>query len=145
MDYNLPGSSIHGIFQARVLEWVAMAFSRDHSNPGIEPRSPTWQVDSLPSESPGKPCHCRHILLLFEPLEKPTLEVQFSSVQSLGCVRLFVTPWTAAHQASLSITNSRSPLKLMSITSVMASNHLILVPFSSSLQSFPASESFPKI
>ena len=89
--------------------------------------------------------HCRHILLLFEPLEKPTLEVQFSSVQSLGCVRLFVTPWTAAHQTSLSITDSRSPLKLMSITSVMASNHLILVPFSSSLQSFPASESFPKI
>ena len=41
-------------------------------------------------------------------------------------VRLFVTPWTAAHQASLSITNSRSLLKLMSIESVMASNHLIL-------------------
>ena len=52
--------------------------------------------------------------------------VQFSSVQSLGCVRLFVTPWTAAHQASLSITNSWSLLKLMSIESVMPSNHLIL-------------------
>ena len=53
-------------------------------------------------------------------------DVQFSSVQSLSYVRLFVTPWTAAHQASLSITNSRSLLKLMSIESVMASNHLIL-------------------
>ena len=51
---------------------------------------------------------------------------QFSSVQSLSRVRLFVTPWTAAHQASLSITNSRSSLKLMSIESVMPSNHLIL-------------------
>ena len=46
-----------------------------------------------------------------------------SSVQSLSCVRLFATPWTAARQASLSITNS---LKLMSIESVMPSNHLIL-------------------
>ena len=50
----------------------------------------------------------------------------FSSVQSLSCVRLFATPWTAAHQASLSITNSRSLLKLMSIESVIPSNHLIL-------------------
>ena len=51
---------------------------------------------------------------------------QFSSVQSLSRVRLFVTPWTAAHQASLSITNSQSLLKLMSIVLVMPSNHLIL-------------------
>ena len=49
-----------------------------------------------------------------------------SSVQSLSRVSLFVTPWAAAHQASLSITNSRSLLKLMSIESVMPSNHLIL-------------------
>ena len=51
---------------------------------------------------------------------------QFSSVQSLSCVRFFATPWTAAHQVSLSITNSRSLLKLMPIVSVMSSNHLIL-------------------
>ena len=50
----------------------------------------------------------------------------FSSVQSLSCVLLFVTPWTAAHQASLSITNPWSLLKLMSTVSVMPSNHLIL-------------------
>ena len=49
-----------------------------------------------------------------------------SSVQSLSHVRLFVTSWTAAHQASLSITNCQSLLKLMSIESVMPSNHLIL-------------------
>ena len=52
--------------------------------------------------------------------------VQFNSVQSLSCVWLFATPWIAAHQASLSITNSRSSLKLTSIESVMPSNHLIL-------------------
>ena len=51
---------------------------------------------------------------------------QFCSVQSLSCVQLFATPWTAAHQATLSITNSWSLLKLMSIESVMPSNHLIL-------------------
>ena len=48
------------------------------------------------------------------------------SVQSLSCVRLFTTPWTSACQASLSITNSQSLLKFMSIESVMPSNHLIL-------------------
>ena len=51
---------------------------------------------------------------------------QFSSVQSLSLVRLFVTPWTAACQASLSITSSQSLLKLMSIELVMPSSHLIL-------------------
>ena len=51
---------------------------------------------------------------------------QFGSVQSLSRVQLFATPWTAACQASLSITNSRSLLKLRSIESMMPSNHLIL-------------------
>ena len=65
-------------------------------------------------------------------------------VQSLSHVRLFVTSWTAAHQASLSFTISWSSLKLTSIESVMPSNHLPSdVPFSSCLQSFPTSGSFP--
>ena len=54
------------------------------------------------------------------------VELQFSSVQSLSCVWLFATPWIAARQASLSITNSWSLLKLMSIEAVMPSSHLIL-------------------
>ena len=54
------------------------------------------------------------------------IQIQFSSVQSLSRVQLFVTPWTAACQASLSITNSQSLLKPMSIESVRPSNHLIL-------------------
>ena len=52
--------------------------------------------------------------------------MKFSSIQSLSHVRLSATPWTPAHQATLSITNSRSPSKTMSIESVMPSNHLIL-------------------
>ena len=60
----------------------------------------------------------------------PTWEIpdNYTSVQPLSHVRLFVTPWTAPHQASLSITNSWSLFKLMSIELVMPSNHLILCP-----------------
>ena len=47
--------TVHGILQARILEWVAFPFSRDLSNPGIEPRSSTLRADSLPAEPPGKP------------------------------------------------------------------------------------------
>ena len=47
--------TVRGILQARILEWVAVPFSRDLPNPGIEPRSPTLQADSLPSEPQGKP------------------------------------------------------------------------------------------
>ena len=65
-----------------------------------------------------------------------------SSVQSLSHVRLFATPWTAARQASLSITNSWSPPKPMSIESVMPFNHLILCHSLLLLPSFPASGSF---
>ena len=56
----------------------------------------------------------------------PTPYTQFSSVELLSYVQLFATPWTAAHQAFLSITNSQSPPKPMSIESVMLSNHIIL-------------------
>ena len=67
----------------------------------------------------------------------------FSSVQLLSHVWLSATPWTAAHQVSLSITNSWSLLKLMSIESVMPSYHLMLCrPLLLLLQSFPASGSF---
>ena len=62
----------------------------------------------------------------FSNTAKQFFNVHFSSVQLLSHVQLFVTPWTAACQASLSITNSRSLLKFMSIESVMPSNHLII-------------------
>ena len=66
------------------------------------------------------------IMLLRYSWTHSSWNASISSVQSLSCVRFFATPWTAARQASLSITNSQSLLRFMSIESVMPSNHLIL-------------------
>ena len=97
--------------------WVPISFSRG----SFRPRD--WTCASCVS------CINRWILYRCTTREAPNyywhLNLQFSSVQSLSCVRL-CDPWTAACQASLSITNSRSLPKLMSIDSVMPSNHLIL-------------------
>ena len=68
MDCSLPGSSVHGIFQARVLEWVAISFSRGFSQPRDERGSPALQVDALPSKPPGKPLSKVNVLI------KETLE-----------------------------------------------------------------------
>ena len=110
MDYSLPGSSVHGISQARILEWVAISFSRGSS------QFRDWIHVSCTA---GR-------FFTTEPPGKPQLRHQFSSVQSLSRVRLFAIPWIAGRQASLSITNSRSSPRLMSIESVMPSSHLIL-------------------
>ena len=82
MDCSPPGSSVHGIFQARILERVALSFSRGFSYPGIKP---TLQADSLPSELPGKP-----LCLNFSSIIRYYLNVcffynnfQFSSVTQL--------------------------------------------------------------
>ena len=55
LDCSPPDSTIHGILQARILEWVTIPFSEDLPSPEIEPRCPALQADSLPSEPPGKP------------------------------------------------------------------------------------------
>ena len=85
--------------------------------------------DRKGKEGSGKPMKSKE-WCRFEPrsLSKfiHLFNTQFSSVQSLSHVRFFATPWTATHQASHSITNSRILLKLMSVESVMPSNHLIL-------------------
>ena len=65
MDHSSPGSSVYGILQARILEWVAMPPPGDLPIPGIKPRSPALEADSLPSEPPGKP-QCKTI----QPLKK---------------------------------------------------------------------------
>ena len=57
MDCSPPGSCVHGILQARILEWLPCPTPGDLPNPGIKPRSPALQADSLPSEPPGKPNH----------------------------------------------------------------------------------------
>ena len=59
VDCGLPGSSIHGILQARILEWVTIPSLEDFPNSGIEPGFPALQGDSLPSEPPGKPMHAK--------------------------------------------------------------------------------------
>ena len=199
MDYR-----VHGILQARILQWVAILFSRGYSQPGdwtqvsiwvLKPRRREWLptpifwpyqrkerqkylgqewattsrvfVVSLVIKNTIRN-HCPRSSLhrLSEKEDRKRLETwelrasgQFSwdttyfwnvSVYSVQAVQLlsrvwpFATPWTAAHEASLSFTNSLSLFKLMSIELVKPSNHLILChPFSSCLQSFPASnESF---
>ena len=88
----------------RVVDQHVLLDSRDHGVIEMKDREHLTKVHALAR------CHLH----------------QFSSVQSLSHVRLFMTPWTAACQASLSITNSWSLHKLMSIQSVMPFNHLIL-------------------
>ena len=118
MGCSPQGSSVHGILQARILEWVAISFTRGSSQPNIQIRVSCivgrfftiWATREAPKLDSYPPCK----------------EVQFSSVQSLSRVWRFATPWTTAHQASLSITNSQHPPKPMSIESVMPSYHLIL-------------------
>ena len=110
MDCSPPGSSIHGIFYARVLEWVSISFSRGSS----QAKDQTWVS------------HIAGRRFTFWATKESQPDIQFSSVQSLSRVWLFATPCITAHQASLSITNSRSSLRLTSIESVMPSSHLIL-------------------
>ena len=95
--------------------------------PKCETLSPLVEIDKLPN-------FLKYVFIVLVYLKQdPNLKgkffpsfIEISSVQSLSHVRLFATPWTAAHQTSLSITNSRSLPKLMSIESVMPSNYLIL-------------------
>ena len=61
VDYGPPGSSVRGILQVRILQWVAIPSSRGPSRPGMEPGSPALQADSSPSEPPGKPSLCVHL------------------------------------------------------------------------------------
>ena len=108
MDCSPPGSSVHGISQTRLLEWVAI-LQGNFLIQGSNLLLLHWQVDILP----------------LSPNESIVSSVG-QSVQLLSRVQLFATPWNAARQASLSITNSWRPPKPMSIESVMPSNHLIL-------------------
>ena len=121
MDCSLPGLSVNGILQARILEWVAIPFSKGPSRP----RGRTW-VSCIAVRffyrlsHQGSPYTCLPIFIFND------LQHSGQSVQSLSHVRLFATPWIAARQASLSITNSWSSPKLICIKSLMASSHLIL-------------------
>ena len=129
MDCSPPGSSVHGIFQARILEWVAISFSRGSSRPRnqtqVSWKSPALTGGFFTTKSPGKPPVNSRCSVNATSSFRSLGEFKFVAVQSLSRARLFSTPWTAARQASLSFTLSRSLLKLRSIESVMPSKHLL--------------------
>ena len=117
MDCSLPSSSVHGIWQARVLEWVAIAFSMSPSS--------HMKLNSIFSSI---------VLLMLSFV---------IVVQLLSRVQLFATSWTAECQASLSSTIFQSLLSFMSIELLMLSKHLISChPLPLCLQSFPESGLF---
>ena len=119
MDYT-----VHGILHARILEWVAFPISRGSSQPRdwtqVSHIAGGFFTSWATREALGVPSK-KNLKWKFR-----FSSIQFSSAQSLSRVRLFATPRTAARQASLSITNSWSLFKLMSIESVMPCNHFIL-------------------
>ena len=128
MDYT-----VHGILQVRILEWVAFPFSRGLSNPGIEPRTPALQADSLPAQPQGKPkntgvgrlslfqwifltqelnqglLHCRQILYQLSYQRSLTLTILslLLLLSLFSRVQLCATPQMAAHQPPPSLGFSR--------------------------------------
>ena len=112
MGCSPPDSSVHGVLQARILEWVAIPFSRRSS------QSRDWTWVSCIAGHQRRVLHSRSLLFIYFLYQS----FQFSCL----VVSNSVTPWTAALQASLSIANSQSLLKLMSIELFMPFNHLIL-------------------
>ena len=130
-----PATWFLGTYPEKIIIW------KDICIPGAS--SPPWDLPYSESKSMSltSPALADKFFITSGTCE--ALYVNISSVQSLSCVWLFVTPWTAAHQASLSITNSRSSLKLTSIELVMPSSHLIfchplllLPPISPSIRVF---------
>ena len=152
----LPPSPYHpsGSFQCtspkHPVSWIKSGLVIHFIYDIIHVSMPFFQIIP-PSPSPTSPKDCSIHLCLFSWLAYRVIvtiflnSIYMHSVQfSHSVMSDSATPWITAHQASLSITNSRSLLKLMSIESVMPSNHLILVVhFSSCPQSLPAPQSFP--
>ena len=104
MDYSLPGSSTHGIFQARVLEWVAIAFSSQHAAVKLLQSDPTL-CDPIDGSAPGSAIP--GILQAKNTGVGCHFLLQCVKVKSLSCVPLLATPRTAAHQAPPSMGLSR--------------------------------------
>ena len=123
MDCSLPGSSVHGIFQARILEWAAISFSRGTSQPRDRTRvsSIVGRHFTVWATLNGK-LHVNFVGFFGFYKNPKSIFV----VQLLSCVWLFVTSESAAYQAFLSFTISRCLLKLISTELLMPSNHFIL-------------------
>ena len=130
MDCSPAGSSVHGIFQTKILDWVTISFSRGSSTPGIEPVSPALQVDSLPTELPGKPL----LLLLFSPSVQFSHSVVSNSLWPHGLQHTrppCPSPTPGVYSNSCPLSQWCHPIISSSV-----------VPFSSCLLSFPESGSF---
>ena len=127
MDYT-----VHGLLQARILEWVAFPFSRGSSQPRDQTQVFLYQLSPLQGKPKNTGVDNLSLLQqIFPTQESPALQAdslptELSVQFSRSVISNSVTPWTAARQASLSITNSRRLLILTSIESVIPSNHLIL-------------------
>ena len=160
MPYVYKGKSVTLILNLRKVKWkVSWSSSRIASYTVLSHFSCVWLSATLWTVACQVPLsmgfsrqeYCRG-LLFPSPGDLPASGIETSPPvtsiaqgQLLSCIRLFATPWTAASQASISIFNSQSLLKFMSIESVMPSNHLSsVILFFSCFQSFPASRSFPK-
>ena len=142
IDSSPPSSPVPGILQARTLEWVAISSPMQQSEKWKEvSQSCQTLSDPMDCSFPGSSIHgiFQARVLEWGAIAFSSLCLQFSSVQSLSRVQLFETPWIAARQASLSITNSR-PLSSQWCHPAISSS---VVPFTSFPQSLPASESFP--
>ena len=86
IDCSLPGSSVHEILQARILEWVVVPFSRDFPNPGIKPRPPALQADFLPSEP--------FLVTLLNSNQWPLLLKKYHAVIEQYLIKIFAAMWT---------------------------------------------------
>ena len=125
MDFSPPGSSVHGISQARELEWVPFPSPEDLPSPVIKLRSPALQVNSLPTELPGKPIYqllCSHWIM------SDSLWSHGLQYTRLPCPSL-----------SSGVCSNSCPLSQWCYSTISSS----VTSFSSFPQSFPASESFP--
>ena len=133
MDYT-----VHGILQARILEWVAFSFSRGSSQPRDQTQVSHIEGRFFTSRATRKPkCTSNKIYINRSKVKKKkkkkarmailisVKEISTNFKHILTCLILW-TPWTVARQAPLSSTISQSLLKLMSIQSLMLSNHFIL-------------------
>ena len=112
MDCSLPGSSVHGILQARILEWVAIPFSGDLPNLGIEPRSPALQADSFLSEPPGKP--------------PSQLRGPHQSAEGLSRTNWLILPWVKSILSCLTAFEPRKPLHGASLIAQLVKNPALL-------------------
>ena len=131
--YNPMDCIVHGILQARILEWVAFSSPGDHPKPGIAPRSPTSQIDSLPAEPQGKPTNTGMGSL---SLLQQIFLIQESNQGLLQCRRILYqlsyqgSPFTGICHPKCEMYNSRPWLPMQQVFSVSMDTGKLFLVFS---------------